>query len=71
MSEKYIAKKYVATASLTDKAITCPNCHQPMVFAGRIVYCISNPKCKLQDVPYREVKSLTTIERVDHFGVEG
>jgi hypothetical protein len=72
VSDKYIAKKYVSTSSLTEKTIKCPNCHQPMTFAGRILYCMSNPKCKLQDVAYREVKSLTTIQRVDTFrGVEG
>lgn len=72
MSDKYIAKKYVSTSSLIDKTIKCPNCHQPMTIAGKILYCQRNPKCKLQDVPYREVKSLTTIQRVDTFrGVEG
>lgn len=72
MSDKYIAKKYVAVSALIDKTIKCPNCHQPMAIAGKILYCLSNPKCKLQDVPYREVKSLTTIQRVDSFrGVEG
>jgi hypothetical protein len=72
MSEKYIAKKYVTQSSLTGKTIKCPNCHQPMTIAGRILYCMINPKCKLQDVAYREVKSLTTIQRVDSFrGIEG
>lgn len=71
MSGKYVAKKYVASALLTDKAIKCPNCHQSMAFAGRVIYCMGNPKCKLQDIPYREVKSLTTIERIDFLGVEG
>lgn len=72
MSDKYIAKKYVAVSELIDKRIACPNCHRPMTVAGRIFYCQSNAKCKLQDVPYREVKSLTTIQRVDTFrGVEG
>jgi len=72
MSDKYIAKKYVAVADMTNKSIKCPNCHQPMNIAGKIFYCQRNPKCKLQDVPYREVKSLTTIQRVDTFrGIEG
>ncbi len=72
MSDKYVAKKYVAVSSLTDKTIKCPNCHQPMSIAGKIFYCQRNPKCKLRDVPYREVKSLTTIQRVDTFrGIEG
>lgn len=64
MSEKYVAKKYVTTAMLTDKSIKCPNCHQPMTIANRVIYCLSDAKCKLYEVPYREVKSLTTIERV-------
>ena len=72
MSDKYIAKEYVAVSGLIDKAIACPNCHQPMTIAGKILYCQRNPKCKLRDVPYREVKSLTTIQRVDSFrGVVG
>jgi len=66
MSDKYIAKKYVSAASLTDRSIKCPNCHQPMMFAGRVLYCMAL-SCKLQNVPYREVKSLTTIERIDKF----
>jgi hypothetical protein len=72
VSDKYIAKKYVAVSSLTDREIACPNCHELMTRAGKILYCQRNPKCKLQDIPYREVKSLTTIQRVDSFrGVEG
>lgn len=67
MSDKYIAKKYVAAADLTDRIIKCPNCHQLMRITDRLIYCF-NLTCKLQDVPYREVKSLTTIERVDHVG---
>lgn len=63
MTDKYIAKKYATASNLTDRAIKCPNCHQPMTIAGSIIYCLDNPKCKLQNVPYREVKSLTTIER--------
>jgi hypothetical protein len=43
MSDKYIAKKYVAVANLTDKIVKCPNCHQPMALAGRILYCLNNP----------------------------
>lgn len=67
MSDKYIAKKYVAVANLTDQTIKCPNCHRLMTFAGVVMYCGGvNPKCKLKGVSYREVKSLTTIERVDH-----
>ena len=72
MSDKYIAKKYVAASGLIDKIIACPNCHQPMSIAGKVLYCMSNPECKLRDVAYREIKSLTTIQRVDSFrGVEG
>jgi hypothetical protein len=72
VSDKYVAKKYVAVSSLIDREIACPNCHELMTRAGKILYCRSNPKCKLQDIPYREVKSLTTIQRVDSFrGVEG
>jgi len=72
VGDKYIAKKYVAVANLTDKTIKCPNCHQLMTVAGKILYCLQNPKCKLRDVPYREVKSLITLQRVDTFrGVEG
>ena len=67
VGDKYVAKKYVSGSSLIDRTIKCPNCHQPMTIAGRILYCLSSPKCKLQDVAYREVKSLTTIERVDSF----
>jgi hypothetical protein len=72
MSHKYIAKKYVTTSALIEKTIKCSSCFQPMTIAGKILYCQLNPKCKLRDVPYREVKSLTTIQRVDTFrGVEG
>lgn len=67
MSDKYVAKKYVTTSSLIDKTIKCPNCHQPMVIAGRVLYCMSDPKkCKLRDIPYQEVKSLTTIQRMEN-----
>jgi hypothetical protein len=67
MSEKYIAKKYVAVGSVVEKLIKCPNCYQPMTIADSVIYCRGNIKCKLKDIPYREVKSLTTIERVDNF----
>jgi hypothetical protein len=67
MSDKYIAKKYITTASLTDQTIKCPNCYHPMLFAGTVMYCAGrdNPKCKLKGISYKEVKSLTTIERVE------
>lgn len=65
MSEKYIAKKYVAVGSVTEQTIKCPNCHrQVAITVGGLMRCLNN-KCKLGGVYYREVKSLTTIERID------
>lgn len=55
MSEKYVAKKYVASALLTDKAIKCPNCHQSMTFAGRVIYCMGN--WETQSVSYRTFRT--------------
>lgn len=63
MSERYVAKKYVTVGSVTNKTIECPNCHRRMTIASGVLRCFGTPNCKLQDVAFREVKSLTTIER--------
>lgn len=65
MSEKYIAKKYVTVGSVFQCVVRCPNCHKPMLQAANLWFCDSSKKCKLFNIPFKEVKSLTTIERVD------
>ena len=64
MSDKYIAKKYVTESKLIGQWIKCPNCHQQMNIHWGVIQC-KTPKCKLFDVGYREIKTLTTIERLD------
>lgn len=64
MSEKYVAKKYVTVTSLTDRTAKCPNCHQRMAITVEGIFHCVNDQCKLYAACYREVKSLTTIEKV-------
>lgn len=67
MSDSYVAKKYCAISNVTDCTINCPNCHQVMkqTDTGNWICVNKTKKCKLSGIPYRELKSLSTIERVD------
>jgi hypothetical protein len=66
MSDKYVARKYVTEASFMKGTIKCPNCYQPMTRTKQNhLVCVNASKCKLFQVLFEEVKSLTTIKRVD------